>query len=261
VQAQSFTDWEIIVVNDGSDDDVTKNLLDGLKITKTQILQTENKGVASARNTGINAAQGTYILPLDADDLIGKDYLKEAVAFLNANAKVKVVYCNGEYFEGENGPIELPDYNPKKMLQQNLIFCSGVYRKSDWLSIGGYDETFLAGWEDWEFWLRMIENESEVHKLPTVHFYYRIKKESRNASLENERLQQAEQQLYTKHFELYKKFYPQPISVIRKYEYLLREQQQFENYKRELHTSLSYRIGDFVLSPFKKLARVAKSTK
>lgn len=261
VQAQTFTDWEMIIVNDGSDDAETIALLDRLDIPGIKIIHTENKGVASARNTGIEAAGGLFILPLDGDDLIGKDYLKEAVDYLQHNPTVKVVYCNAEYFEGENGLIKLPDYDPKTMLQQNLIFCTALYRRSDWLKSGGYDESFLTGWEDWEFWLRFIEDGSQVHKLGRVHFYYRIKKGSRNAGLQNERLQKAEQQLYNKHIELYKRFYPKPISLIRNYEHLLHEHDQYEKYKKELANSLSYRIGNFILYPFKKLTSIARHAK
>jgi len=253
---QTFTDWEIIIVNDGSDDNETNKILTELVIPKVRIIHTENKGVSAARNTGITAAKGIYILPLDADDIIGKKYLQEAVALLDANVKVKVVYCNGAYFGNENGAIELPDYDAKKMLLQNLIFCTALYRKDDWFDCGGYDEHFLTGWEDWDFWLRFIQNESQVYKLPGVHFHYRIKKESRNAGLVHEKLKLAEQQFYKKHFELYRKYYPQPITLVRDYEYLLQERTNYEKYKDELHRSLSYRTGNFLLYPFKWLAKI-----
>ncbi|WP_170234042.1 glycosyltransferase [Segetibacter aerophilus] len=260
VRSQTFSDWEIIIIDDGSSDIETKELLGNLNEPKVKIIHTENRGVAAARNTGIESAKGKYILPLDADDLIGKDYLKEAVACLAADIELKVVYSNAKYFGDEKGLISLEDYDPKKMLRQNLIFCTALFRKSHWLKCGGYDEEFLTGWEDWEFWLRLINSERQVHKLPGIHFYYRIKKGSRNANLQNERLKHAEQQLYSKHIKLYRKSYPNPISLIRNYENLLYEQQQFENYKKTLRSSLSYRIGNFVLLPLKYLNRLKKSS-
>lgn len=261
VRSQIFTDWEIIIVNDGSDDAETIKLLSVLDAPKINVIHTGNKGVAAARNRGIEAAKGMYILPLDADDLIEKDYLQKAVERLEVDEVLKVVYCNGEYFGDEKGLIRLPDYDEKKMLQQNLIFCTAMYRRSDWFQVGGYDEDFLTGWEDWEFWLRLIDDERQVYKLPGVHFYYRIKNHSRNAGLQNERLQKAEQQLYDKHIKFYRKFYPTPISLIRNYEYLLEEQQRYEHYKNALRQSLSYQIGNFVLSPVKYFKRRKKSSK
>src|SRR3954452_3864556 len=92
VEAQTFTDWEIIIVNDGSNEPETIEILFDVDCKKIKVIHTENKGVAAARNTGIKAAGGKFILPLDADDLIGVNYLNEAVVFLETNEEVKVVY-------------------------------------------------------------------------------------------------------------------------------------------------------------------------
>ena len=56
------------------------------------------------------------------------NYLKEAVVFLETNEEVKVVYCNGEYFQDQKGPIQLPDYDPKVMLQQNYLLYRNVQK-------------------------------------------------------------------------------------------------------------------------------------
>lgn len=257
IQSQTFYDWEIIIVNDGSNDK-TIDILNTLDTTAINIIHTTNKGVAAARNAGIRVAKGSYILPLDGDDLIGENYLKEAVEFLDANEEVKVVYCNAKYFEQQEGLIVLPDFDIKKMLQQNLIFCTAMYRKKDWLECNGYDEHFLTGWEDWDLWLRLINNNSQVYKLPAVHFYYRIKQESRNAALKEDRLQQAEVQLYNKHVELYRKYYPKPVSLIRHYENLLRDREQYEKYKNDLQHSVTYRVGKAILRPLNFVKQLFK---
>ena len=75
ILAQSYRDFEIIVVNDGSTDEETNRLLSGYDRQQTRVLHTENQGLSSARNNGIREAQGEYILPLDADDRIDPTYL------------------------------------------------------------------------------------------------------------------------------------------------------------------------------------------
>jgi len=80
VLASDFTELEIIVVDDGSTEPETRRILDMLEYPKTRLIRRANGGLAAARNSGIAEAQGRYILPLDADDRIGPEYLGQAVA-------------------------------------------------------------------------------------------------------------------------------------------------------------------------------------
>jgi len=84
VLGQTYQDFEIIIVDDGSDDGLTgltNDLLRDYRRKRTRVIRTENRGVVSARNTAISHARGKYILPLDADDRIGSEYLEKAVKF------------------------------------------------------------------------------------------------------------------------------------------------------------------------------------
>jgi glycosyltransferase involved in cell wall biosynthesis len=258
VLSQTFTDFEIIVVNDGSDDQYTQQFLSNYIPEKTKIFHTINKGVSAARNFGINKCNGKYILPLDADDKIAANYLMEAVNVLDQNEEVKLVYANGVYFGAFTGSIKHPDYDEQTMLKQNLIFNSSFYRKTDWEICGGYDESFLTGWEDWEFWLRLINHSSQVHKLDSAHLFYRMIEESRNASLKNEQLEIVEQQLYLKHINKYLKYFSLPLTQLRENEYLKIEQANYVKYKTTIYNSLSYRLGSILLSPLKLIKRNEK---
>ena len=158
-----------------------------------------------ARNTGIAAARGRYILPLDADDLIGPRYLEQAVAALDANAALGIVYCKAEYFGDKSGPWELPPYHFPDILIGNVIFNAGVFRRADWVTVGGYNPNMSEGWEDFDFWLSLIALGREVLQLPDTMFYYRIRNNSRNAAMEADhaRFIRAHTQIYFNHKALY----------------------------------------------------------
>lgn len=81
---QSYKNWEIIVVDDGSDDEYTIEKLEELK-KKYAVIKIDRSGPAVARNVGIEAAKGKFILPLDSDDTIHSDYLLEAIAAYEKN--------------------------------------------------------------------------------------------------------------------------------------------------------------------------------
>ena len=178
VLGQTFGDYEIIVVNDGSTDPFTNALLDEYSPPRTRILHTENQGLSSARNTGITAAAGEYILPLDADDKIGSEYIEQAVRVMDEQANMGIVYCEAAYFGGQTGFWELPKFEMSRMLVSNLIFCSAMFRKSDWERVGGYNPNMIYGWEDWDLWLSILELGRKVHRIPRLLFYYRTNETS-----------------------------------------------------------------------------------
>ena len=173
VLEQTFGDYEIIVVNDGSTDPFTVDLLKNYHPQKTRTLHTENQGLPTARNTGIAAATGDYILPLDADDKIGSEYLEQAVRVMDEQPNIGIVYCEAAYFGGKTGFWELPEFEMSRMLVSNLIFCSAMFRKGDWERVGGFNPNMIYGWEDWDFWLSILELGKKVYRIPRLLFHYR----------------------------------------------------------------------------------------
>ena len=163
VRAQSFQDYEIIIVDDGSTDG-SAAILQGYNEEKICVLSTSNQGLASARNNGIQKASGKYILPLDADDAIQPTYLEQGVQLLEENENLGIVYCRAALFGAVETEWNLPEYSLSEMLLDNVIFCSALFRKSDWQAVGGYDPGMVYGWEDYDFWLSLIELGREVGK-------------------------------------------------------------------------------------------------
>ena len=183
VLAQTFQDFEIIIVNDGSTDETTNWILSNFHVPKTTIIHTENKGVSSARNTAIKAAKGKYILPLDADDKIAPTYLEKALNVLEKNNNINIVYCDAEYFGNKTGKLCLSPYSLKQILNDNCIFVSAVFRKSDWEKAGGYNTNMYISIEDWDFWLSLIKSGANVYKIPETLFFYRKQPASRTSLL------------------------------------------------------------------------------
>lgn len=182
---QTYQEWECIIVNDGSPDnteEVAKKWL--VEDSRFKYFYKENGGLSSARNFGIDNAEGEWILPLDCDDYISNDYLDLAKNHFRKE-NLKVIYCNAKKFGTTNENFVLPSFSLENLAKRNVIFCSAFFRKKDWLIIGGYDENFLHGLEDWDFWIRLLEDGGSVKKLENVCFFYRIKEISMLTNLLN----------------------------------------------------------------------------
>ena len=205
VLCQTFGDFEIIIVNDGSTDAATRTLLRDYARPRTRVIHTENQGLASARNTGIRAARGKYILPLDADDRIGPAYLAEAVRVLETRPHVGIVFCEAAFFGAKSGKWDMPDFSLEEMLIDNVIFCSGMFRRSDWERAGGYDPGMRYGWEDYDFWLTLIGQGRAVYRIPRTLFHYRITESSMLRSASRRRKARMFVRLFRKHRALYRK--------------------------------------------------------
>jgi glycosyltransferase involved in cell wall biosynthesis len=177
---QTFLNWECIIINDDSPDNTeTISKIWCEKDTRIKYYKKINEGVSIARNYGIALAKGKYILPLDADDKIGKQYMELALPYFKTNKNVKIVYCKAERFGEATGLWELPEYSFETILVRNIIFNCAFFYKSEWERVGGYDKNMVEGWEDWEFWINMLSNGGEVVRINSVLFYYRIKEKSR----------------------------------------------------------------------------------
>ena len=208
LRAQTYLNWELIVIDDGSDEPETLRVLEQLEeMPYVRLLHTNHVRPAGARNAGIRAARGTYILPLDADDTIEPTYMEKAVRILNENPSVGVVYCRADLFGEQSGPWYLPDYSLRAMLQDNIVFVTSMFRREDWERVGGFNTNMHAGMEDYDFWLSILELGREVVQIPEVLFHYRIKPKSRTTGFQDsvEQIKETYHTLYRNHTALYEK--------------------------------------------------------
>lgn len=224
VLAQTYASWEALIIDDGSPDNTDEVVQPYLeRDARIKYLKKENGGVAAARNYGLRAAQGEYILPLDADDVIAPRYLELAVEAFEQVPERRLVYCYARFFGARTDEFKVRYKGYRRMLLDNTIFCSAVYRRSDALAVGGYDETLHAGFEDWEFNIRFLDEKSLVYQIPEQLFFYRIKPSSRNTDLYTEnRVDMAENELFERHRERYYAAYGSVIRQLRKRDHHLR---------------------------------------
>lgn len=169
-------DVEVIVVDDGSTDPATRDVIAALDRTRCTVIEQPNLGLAKARNNGIARASAPYIIPLDADNRLRPVFLDRAIAVLDAEPHVGVVYGDAEYFEGRTGRwvVGPPDF--KRLLVENQIDACACLRRSLWERMGGYDEHMPhMGWEDWDLWLRCTVAGVEFRYVPEVFFEYRVR--------------------------------------------------------------------------------------
>lgn len=205
---QTYPEWECLIIDDGSPDDteiIVKKWTQ--KDARFTYFKKDNGGVASARNFGIAKAQGKWILPLDADDKIGKEYLKLTAEKLKEG--YDVVYCLAEFFGLKNEPYFIKKHTYHDLLQNNTIFCSAIFNKEK-MSGARYDENLIDGFEDWEFWISYLaQPDKKVFRLEETLFFYRIKERSRNEDInrDEEKLQAAKKYIFYKHREKYEKHF------------------------------------------------------
>lgn len=197
---QNYENWECIIVNDGSTDitdKVAKKWIE--KDLRFKYVTIENGGLSNARNIGIEKAKGKYILPLDADDKISKDYVQLAVKAFEKDNELTVVYCKAQKFGAVNELWNLKPFSLRKLATINMIFCSGIFKKVDWENAGGYDIKMIYGLEDWEFWISILKHGGKVKQLDEIGFYYRIKEDSMLTNIDEEKRQYLYNYVSVKH--------------------------------------------------------------
>lgn len=175
---------EIILIDDASTDNSIEIINKIRRANKNLIFIQNNKnmGVVYSRNKAIEQSNGKYILPLDADDIIEPTYAEKAKKYLDKNDKCGIVYCNARRFGKINDNWNLINYDKNVIWYKNHIFSTAMFRKKDWSSIGGYDNKFNSGHEDWDFWLSILERGRTPFKINEYLFKYRILETSRSTS-------------------------------------------------------------------------------
>ena len=205
VLEQDYQDWEAIMVNDGSPDNLEEIAIKWTeKDARFKYFKKENGGLGSARNYGINRSKGDYILPLDSDNKISKKFAKKAVIIFQENSNVGVVYGDAIRFGEKNEFWKVGALDKHKMLEHNYIDACAIIRKKNFNVVGLYDENLpYQGHEDWDLWLRLINASVQFYYLEEITFHYRIQSKSMINSFDMKMIQPNTHYIEQKHYKLY----------------------------------------------------------
>jgi glycosyltransferase involved in cell wall biosynthesis len=194
---------DLIVVNDGSKEPRTLEILKILRSAGYFVFDQVNQGLSAARNGGIDLARGRYILPLDADNRVRAGFIEDGITVLDSSSEVGIVYGYRQFFGMRTGLDQVPEFDLEEMLTFNYIDACAMFRKQVWADCGGYDQS-ISPLEDWELWINAAEKGWRFHRLPQVTFEYRVRPESLLSKVDDAQfLDQVLERIMTKHYELY----------------------------------------------------------
>jgi len=179
LQEQTFSEWEAIVVNDGSSDE-TQTVAEELARTepRVRVVNQENRGLSGARNSGIRIAKGTYIHLLDSDDLLhpqAYEWLIEGIGSDQCTlAVMKFAFFENDPAKDLTTEGTERSYEPfiPRLIEKNLGTCHAYLApRALVIEVGGFDESTRAGEED--LWLRLALHGCKLAVVPHVGAYYR----------------------------------------------------------------------------------------
>ena len=174
VIAQTYQDFEILIVDDGSTDAQTRALLDTFERPQTRVLRVPHRGLAAARNTGLAHATGQYVCSLDADDRLDPEFLAETVRILDSDPAATFVSTWLRMFGEQEWEWKPERCDFPALLCENTVLTAALVRRDAVLAAGGYDEAMPEqGDEDWDLWLTLVEHGHRGVILPRILFSYR----------------------------------------------------------------------------------------
>lgn len=181
VIGQTFTDWEIVIVDDGSTDPtaaVAEALIAAHPDRRMRLVRQPNQGLSAARNGGIAASSGRFILTLDADDILLPEMLERTVGLLEREPGVAIAYTDEHHFGAVDRIVPTSDWDTDLQRRRNLFSATALYRREVWTAVGGYDTAMRRGYEDWDFWIGAAERGFVGRRIREPLYGYRVKPSS-----------------------------------------------------------------------------------
>lgn len=159
---QTTVPGRIIIVDDGSTDEESVKVLNEIeKDSKLEVpvsvIRQPNRGVSAARNAGIRETQASFVLVLDGDDNLDASFVEEVGKTLYENPSMIAASSWMRTFGVLASVVRPTGGNIAAFLSRNCCPATHIFRRSAWQQCGGYDESMRSGFEDWDFFLNMLE--------------------------------------------------------------------------------------------------------
>jgi glycosyltransferase involved in cell wall biosynthesis len=248
---QTGVDKEVIVIDDGSNKEL-KTLLKEQTDKIDLLITQKNSGQSIARNQGVRKAKSEFILNHDSDDFFENNFCEKAIEVFQNNENVKIVTCKARRFNRQ-GTIDV--YTPaggylNDFLYSNSALGSSMFRKQDWESVGGYEEKLpILGFEDWEFFIKLLKNGGYAHVINEVLFNYQVREGSTTEKIKNLKHDKF-RHIILKHQDIYKECFPDIIND------LFRRIENVETKIERKDKSIDYRLGNSLLLPMRKIKKL-----
>jgi glycosyltransferase involved in cell wall biosynthesis len=185
--AQTFQRLEVIVMDDGSTDELTKRVLENINTERTRVIRQVNQGLAETRNNGARLASGKYVCFLDADDAIEPTYLEKTLSTLESDESLGACYSWVQCFGDDDSIWRTADLDPFFLKDYTTASSHSVIRKKAWedvrlLNGAGFLKKYDGYFEDWVFWIDLLHcgYRGKVIKEPLIR--YRVHKTSLSAT-------------------------------------------------------------------------------
>ena len=198
VRAQSDQDWSCAVIYDPAEHEVAVSRVANEDDRFVRV-PSEVICVGLARNLAFARTAGDLLVALDGDDILASDYFNVLRRAMSQDAKIRVAYTGTKFFGMQAGvKAELP-YSPRTLAVRNMIVSSAMFRRADFLSVGGYDPHPRNLYEDWELWVSILKSSGGVFFTPTPLFHYRQRAGSRWHSMSDDEHRSAREYIFEKH--------------------------------------------------------------
>lgn len=193
---QTMPPARIIIVDDGSTDEDSINILDRIKTDSNYtlpitVVRQPNGGVSAARNTGISRSQAALVLVLDGDDMVEPSYIEEVSRLLQNDASMVASSSWMHTFGALDSTVCPGGGSITEFLARNCCPATHILRREAWEACGGYDESLRSGFEDWDFFLSILETKenAQIGIVPKPLIDYRTAPASLNVRSMSKRLE------------------------------------------------------------------------
>lgn len=201
---QTYNNWEWCVVDASSDNTIWEYLS---KIVPQEarirpIRVETNQGIAANTNIALEQAHGKYIVLLDHDDVLAPHALFEVANAIRENPNLDLIYSDEDKLDEQGNrcdPLFKPAWSPEMMLCVNVVTHLCVFRRSLLDTIGLLDPE-MDGTQDWDFFLRISEHTSQIHRIPKMLYHWRKTHQSTAQKVENKAVQAAQKSALESHF-------------------------------------------------------------